>query len=137
MPFTVKNSQLSTEAINSLNTIMDKDINASAAFKLLRITKFISSIVESKIKAEQIIFEKWSKKDENGKVICGQDENGLDIPDTIILSDLDAFSKEMSDLLNIENEIPYEKINFEELEIKSLKVKDLAKIQFLFVDFED
>ena len=40
----------------------------------------------------------------------------------------------MSDLLNIENEIPFDKINFEELQLKTIKIKDLAKIEFLFED---
>jgi hypothetical protein len=66
MSFIVKNSQLSNESLNSLNTLIEQDINATAAFKLIRIIKFISSIVEDKIKAEKLIFDKWSQKDENG-----------------------------------------------------------------------
>jgi hypothetical protein len=66
MSFIVKNSQLSNEALNSLNTLIEQDINATAAFKLIRIIKFISSIVEDKVKAEKLIFDKWVQKDENG-----------------------------------------------------------------------
>ena len=61
MSFIVKNSQLSNESLNSLNTLIEQDINAPAAFKLIRIIKFISSIVEDKIKAEKLIFDKWSQ----------------------------------------------------------------------------
>jgi hypothetical protein len=38
----------------------------------------------------------------------------------------------METLLNIENEIPYEKIKFEELNLQTAKVKDLIKLEFLF-----
>ena len=38
----------------------------------------------------------------------------------------------MSELLNIENEIPFDKINFSDLQLKTIKIKDLAKIDFLF-----
>jgi hypothetical protein len=34
--------------------------------------------------------------------------------------------------LDIENEIPYEKIKFEELNLQTAKVKDLIKLEFLF-----
>ena len=40
MSFIVKNSQLSNESLNSLNTLIEQDINAPAAFKLIRIIKF-------------------------------------------------------------------------------------------------
>ena len=55
MSFIVKNSQLSNEALNSLNSLIEQDINATCAFKLIRIIKFISSVVEDKVKAEAII----------------------------------------------------------------------------------
>jgi hypothetical protein len=136
MSFIVKNSQLSNESLNSLNSLIEQDINATAAFKLIRIIKFLSSIVEDKVKAEKLIFDKWTQKDENGHQLKAKDENGHEIPDTVLLSDIDSFSKEMSDLLNVENEIPFEKINFEDLQLKTIKIKDLIKIEFLFEDIK-
>jgi hypothetical protein len=38
----------------------------------------------------------------------------------------------MEALLDIENEIPFEKIKFEELNLQTAKVKDLIKLEFLF-----
>jgi len=137
MSFIVKNSQLSNEALNSLNSLIEQDINATCAFKLIRIIKFISSVVEDKVKAEKLIFDKWVQKDENGNQLRAQDENGVDIPDTVLLSDIDSFSKEMSDLLNVENEIPFDKISFNDLQLKTIKIKDLIKIEFLFDDFDN
>ena len=137
MSFIVKNSQLSNEALNSLNTLIEQDINATAAFKLIRIIKFISSVVEDKVKAEKLIFDKWVQKDENGNQLRAKDEDGVDIPDTVLLSDIDSFSKEMSDLLNVESEIPFDKMNFDDLQLKTIKIKDLIKIEFLFEDFDN
>lgn len=137
MSFIVKNSQLSNESLNSLNSLIEQDINATAAFKLIRIIKYISSIVEDKVKAEKLIFDKWVQKDENGNQLRAKDDDGVDIPDTVLLSDIDSFSKEMSDLLNVENEIPFDKMNFDDLQLKTIKIKDLIKIEFLFEDFEN
>jgi hypothetical protein len=134
MSFKVRNSQLSNEALQSLNNLIEQDINASVAFKIMKVVKFISSIVESKVEAEKKIFEKWTRKDQNGEVERPKDDEGNIINDAVMITDVDAFSKEMSDLLNIENEIPFDKINFEELQLKTIKIKDLAKIEFLFED---
>lgn len=132
MSFKVKNSQLSNEALSSLNSLIEQDINAAVAFKIMKVVKFISSIVESKMDAEKKIFEKWTKRDSNGEIERPKDDDGNIISDAVMITDVDAFSKEMSDLMNIENEIPFDKINFDELQLKTIKIKDLAKIEFLF-----
>ena len=132
MSFKIKNSQLSNESLESINNLLDQDIDASAAFKLTRIIKFISPIVEDKLSLEKKIYNKWIQIDEDGKPISAKDENGQDIPDTVLLKDVDKFSKEMSDLYEIENEIPFDKISFDNLGLKTAKIKDLIKIDYLF-----
>lgn len=132
MPFVVKNSQLSNDVIQSLNFLLEQDINASIAFKLLRIIKNLSSIIEDKIELEKKLIEKWSQKDENGQIKKAKDDDGNIIEDAVLLTDIDGFSKDMSDLLNTENQIPYDKIKFEDLDLKTVKLKDLIKIEFLF-----
>ena len=65
MSIIVKNSQLNTETVNALNFLIDLDIKASTAFRLSRIIKEISSIVEDKLKMEKSIIDKWVEKDED------------------------------------------------------------------------
>jgi hypothetical protein len=132
MPFKVKNSQINNEALECLNSLIDEDINAVAAFKLTRIFKNISSIVEDRLSSEKKILDRWVQKDESGKPKLALDENGNEIPETVLITDIDSFSKEMSELLNVENEIPFEKLDFSELGLKTAKIKDLLKIDFLF-----
>jgi len=136
MSFKVKNSQLSNDSLQSLNDLIDKDINAKAAFKITRIVKYLSSIVEDKVKMEKKIFDKWVQKDEDGKPLQAKDENGQLISDTVLISNVDEFSKEMSELLNIENEIPFDRVKFEDLGLETIKIKDLIKIEYLFDDSE-
>jgi predicted mannosyl-3-phosphoglycerate phosphatase (HAD superfamily) len=132
MAIVIKNSQLNDETISALNTLIDMDINAVSAFRLTRIIKEISSIVEDKVKMEKKILEKWVKKDENGNTLPALDENGSVIEGAVNITDPDSFTKEMSVLMDIENEIPYDKIKFEDLNLKTAKVKDLIKLEFLF-----
>ncbi len=132
MSFKVRNSQINNEALECLNNLIDEDINAVAAFKLTRIFKNISSIVEDRLTSEKKILDRWVQKDESGKPKLALDENGNEIPETVLITDIDSFSKEMSELLNVENEIPFDKLDFSELGLKTAKIKDLLKIDFLF-----
>ena len=132
MSIILKNSQLNDDTIAALNTLIDLDINAQAAFRLMRIIKELSSILDDKIKMEKRILDKWTTKDELGNPTPAKDEAGQIIEGAVNISDSTAFSKEMEALMDIDNEIPYEKIKFEELNLQTAKVKDLIKLEFLF-----
>ena len=132
MSIIIKNSQLGPETMESLDKLTDLDINAAIAFKLTRIIKEISSIVEDKVKMERRILDKYSEKDEQGNIINAKDEKGNPIQGAVNITDMDNFSSEMKDLMEIESEIGYERINFEDLNLKTAKVKDLMKLEFLF-----
>lgn len=128
----VKNSQLNNETIEALNFLIDLDIKAATAFRLSRIIKELSSIVEDKLKMEKRILDKWVEKDDNGEPKPALDNEGNQIPGAVNLKDPDSFTQEMQSLMDIENEIPFAKIDFEELELKTAKVKDIMKLEFLF-----
>jgi hypothetical protein len=128
----IKNSQLNNETVASLNELVDMDINAKLAFRLMRIIKEVSSLVEDKLKLEKKIFDKYLEKDEEGNPIQAQDENGNLIPGAVRISNVESFNKEMFDLMSIENTIEYEKVNFDDLNLDTAKIKDLIKIDFLF-----
>lgn len=132
MSILVKNIDLNDEAISAINTLIDLDINATTAFRLTRIIKELSSILEDKAKMEKKILEKWTVKDENGVPTPAKDAQGNVIEGAVNISDTSAFSSEMEALLDMENEIAYDKIKFEELGLKTAKVKDLMKLEFLF-----
>lgn len=132
MSIIVKNSQLSNETIQALNLLIELDIKASAAFRLTRIIKEVSSIVDDKLKMEKRILEKWMEKDEVGNPVTPKDTNGNPVEGAVNITNVEAFTAEMQSLMDIENEIPYEKINFDELNLQTAKVKDLMTLEFLF-----
>ena len=133
MSIIVKNSQLNNETIDALNKLIDLDINASVAFRLTRIIKEVSSIVDDKLKMEKRILDKYSQRDEMGNVVQPKDDDGNVIPGAVSITNMEAFSSEMNDLMEVENEIGYDRINFEELNLQTAKVKDLIKLDFLFI----
>jgi hypothetical protein len=130
MSIVVRNSDLNEETLAALNKLVDVDINASVAFKLMRIIKEITSIVDDKNKMEQRVINKHAEKDEEGNVLVVKDDKGN--AGGVNIKDMDAFSADMANLMGIENEIGYEKINFEDLNLKTARVKDLIRLEFLF-----
>lgn len=133
MGFIVKNSQLTNDVIQVLNNVIELDIEASSAFKLSRIIKELSSIIEDKAKAEKKIFDKWAQKDENGNFVLATAESGDIIENSVLLLDPISFNNEMEQLLSIESHIYQDKLNFDDLKLKTAKVKDILKVEFLFL----
>jgi hypothetical protein len=132
MSIIVKNSQLNSDTIEALNSLIELDINAVSAFKLTRIIKEISSIVEDKLATEKKILSKFVEKDAEGNTVRPKDEAGNIVEDAVNITNVEEFSKEMGELMSIDNEINFEKLKFEDLELKTAKVKDLIKLDFLF-----
>lgn len=132
MSIIVKNSQLNSETIEALNSLIELDINATSAFRLTRIIKEISSIVEDKLATEKKILEKYVEKDSEGNTIRPKDESGNVVEDAVNITNVEEFSKEMNELMSVDNEVNFDKIKFEDLELKTAKVKDLIKLDFLF-----
>ena len=132
MSIKVKNSEISNEKISALNSLIDTDINATCAFRLTRIIKELSSIVEDKAKLEKKLIEKYTEKDNDGNSTQVLGEGGSVVDGAVNLTNPEQFQNEMTDLMEIENEIPYDKINFDDLKLETAKVKDLITLEFLF-----
>ena len=132
MSIIVKNSQLTNDTIGALNTLIELDINAGTAFKLTRIIKELSSIVDDKLKMEKKIFDKWVEKDETGEPVIPKNPDGTAVEGAVNITNVEEFTKEMSELMEVENEIPFDAIQFEDLGLTTAKVKDLIKVEFLF-----
>ena len=128
----VKNSQLDTQTLDVINKFIEQEIKASAAFKLSRIIKELSSIIDDKVKQEKRILEKWCEKDENGNILIPKDGEGNPIPNSVKISDMALFNQEMTDLMNVDNVINYDKLAFEDLGLQTASIKDIIKIDFLF-----
>lgn len=128
----VNNSQLNNDTIQALNTLIDLDINAVSAFKLTRIIKDISEIVELKLKMEKKILDKYAEKDENGEFVRPTDQNGNLMTEAVNIIDVPSFTSEMDELMNMTHNLNHEKLNFEDLNLQTAKVKDLIKLEFLF-----
>tara|TARA_B100000767_G_C19573597_1_gene454268 strand:+ start:199 stop:603 length:405 start_codon:yes stop_codon:yes gene_type:complete len=132
MKITVKNSDLNKNSIESINNIMDMDVSVSSAFKLMKVVKELTPLLETKSELEKKITEKHAQKDENGEYVLPLDEEGNKIEGTITIKNLEDFTKEMKDLMSIDNELQLDKINVEDLGLKTVKTKDLINLEFLF-----
>jgi hypothetical protein len=132
MKIKVVNSDLNKNTLESINNLMDMDINVSSAFKLMKIVKELSPLVETKGEMEKKIMDKYAEKDENGQYIQPVDQEGNVIEGSVNIKDFDSFTKEMKDLMEIENELQFDKVNIDDLGLKTVKTKDLISLEFLF-----
>ena len=99
----------------------------------MRIIKDISSLVEDKLKAEKKILTKWAEKDENGELMPVFDDNDKLVDGAIKIKNIPEFEKEVNELLNMDNSIQHEKINFDDLGLTDMiKIKNLINIDFIF-----
>jgi len=129
---TIVNSQLNNDAVAALNSLMEMDIKAGAAFKLMRILKDISSLVEDKLKMEQKILEKYVDRDDAGEPMKVYNDDGSVVDGAVKIKDMQGFQNEMQNLLTSQSSIQHEAINFEDLGLETVKIKDLMKIDFIF-----
>ena len=128
----VKNSQLDKQTVDALNVLLELNLPAKIAFQLMRIVKEVSSLVDDKIKLEKKILDRYMEKDENGNPVQATDEQGNFIPNAAKINNIQKFNSELEDLNSVETELPFEKINFEDLELQTVRVKDLIRLEFLF-----
>jgi hypothetical protein len=128
----IKNTQLNKETVEALNNLIEMDINAKSAFRLMRIIKDVSSLLEDKVKAEKKIFDKYLEKGPDGNPIQATDEQGKVIEGAFRLTSLEGFNQEMNELMSFENNIQHDTINFDDLNLDTVKIKDIMKIDFLF-----
>jgi hypothetical protein len=128
----IKNAQLNNDAVIALNNLMDLDIKAGAAFKLMRIIKEISILVEDKLKMEQKILDKYVDKDLNGQPFKVYDESNQIVEGAVKINDMLGFQSEMESLLSSDSTVSLEPIPFDSLGLETIKLKDLLKIDFIF-----
>ena len=128
----IKNTQLNNETVEALNNLIEMDINAKSAFRLMRIIKDVSTLLEDKVKAEKKIFDKYLEKGPDGNPIQATDEQGKVIEGAFRLTSLEGFNQEMNELMSFENNIQHDTINFDDLNLDTVKIKDIMKIDFLF-----
>lgn len=131
----IKNAQLTNDTVQALNKLISLDMNASSAFKLSRILKELSSLLELKISIEKRIMEKYAVKNEDGTMALSKDDAGNEIKGSVRISDMQAFTQEMDGFLSASNDINLEKLDFEKLGINDsvFTTKDMLKIEFLFI----
>ena len=128
----VRNSQLNLETVEALNLLLDLKLPTKSAFKLVKMIKEVSSLIDDKLKLEKKILDRNVERDQTGNVVVGTDQMGNPIPNTFKIKNMEEFNAEMEELNSLENELPFDKLDIDDLAIDSISVRDLMKIEFIF-----
>ena len=78
----VRNSQLNLETVEALNLLLDLKLPTKSAFKLVKMIKEVSSLIDDKLKLEKKILDRNIERDQMGNPIVGTDQMGNPIPNT-------------------------------------------------------
>ena len=132
----VKNVQLDSEAIVILNEIVEMDISAVAAFRLMKIIKELDEIVKNRQQSELNLVKRYAVTNEDGSLKVPTDNDGNPVQGTFEIAEenTEEFNNQINELLEYENEIDFEPIRFEELGMEKISVKKLMKLDFLFTE---
>jgi len=128
----VKNSQLNLETVNALNLLLDLKLPTRTAFNLVKMIKEVSSLIDDKLKLEKKILDRHILRDDNGNPIIGIDQMGNPVPNTFRIKNIEDFNTEMDELNSLENQLPFEKLEIDDLNLDSISVRDLMKLEFIF-----
>ena len=133
---TVKNSQLDQETISIINEVVEMDVKALAAFRLMKIIKEIDEIVKSRQESELNLVRRYAEKEEDGSIKKPLDENGNPINGSFEISDenKEEFNKQINELLEYENTLDFDPIKIDDLGLEKISVKKLIKLDFLLTE---
>jgi hypothetical protein len=59
----------------------------------------------------------------------------LPIEGSVSITDVASFTKEMEELMNFENEVNFDKMNFDDLGLLTAKVKDIMTLDFIYINY--
>lgn len=124
----IKNSQI-VNIFNHIGEVKEKNIPVKIGFAINKNIALLNSSARAYEEERKKILDKYGEKDENGnpKVIDGE----------FAIKDHEQYSKELGDLLGIENDIPVHTLPIEEFEkcdnekFDSLTPNDLSVLEFM------
>jgi len=132
----IKNKQLDAEAITALNEIIEMEISAVTAFKLMKIVKELDEIVKNRQQSELNLVKRYAVTNEDGTIKVPNGEDGEPVQGTFEISDenTEEFNKQINDLLEYENNLDFDPISIKDMGISKISVMKLMKLDFLFVE---
>ena len=118
----------------AMNELMKKDLRGVTALKVIKIARELDKLLNEINESIKIVREKYTKKDESGKVIHPIDDDGNTIADRIVITNASEFQKEIDEILNVENEIFPEMELITEEEIKGINISpnDIMILSWMF-----
>lgn len=130
----IKNSSLNDSMSTSLVDLLNLDLPVSLSWKISKLTKELEDLMILKKETLNSLVEKYSKKDEEGKMIPGKDETGKEVPNSTEIEDIVAYNKAVKDLNEIVNEIKFKPISVKVIEENNdiIKPAIFFNLSFMF-----
>lgn len=124
-------NKVAVESVGSLNEITELKLPVKIAFKLAKISREINDVLETYNEVLTKLQQEYVKKDESGDPVTLDDPNNSNIK-RLVFTDRKAFNEAYSELLEIENEVSFEKLKIDDLGDIEVKSSTLYTLDWLF-----
>ncbi len=109
----VSNLQI-LNSVDTLKYLNEQSLPIKTSFQIAHLIKKLNGILGViNSEKEKIIF-KWAVKNDKDEIIKPADSNGNPIEDQIVIKDINQFQIEIEQLYNINNDIEFNKIKYDE-----------------------
>ena len=132
----IKNVQVFDELNQSaINELMERDLVGATAIKVVKVARKLDEILVDLNKSIAIIRNKYTEKDISGAPVhpMEKDDNGNDVPqlNRVKITNPQEFNKELSEILQIENELDCDTVTMEEIKGVPISPKNLMILEWL------
>jgi hypothetical protein len=126
--FTIFNS------IESLNKLALLKFPVKVGFALIKNIKKLDELNALINKKREEIVNTYAVRNPDNSPMLSKDNNGNDVPNTIQISNMIGFNKDMSDLMNFMNEVDISQVKISDMGDHIVELEVLAKLDWLFTE---
>jgi hypothetical protein len=112
------------EDMNMLRAVSQKQLPVKVSYAIAKNIAKIDSELKVYEKERQKLIEQYAEKNKENKIISDKDGN-------VKFKDIEAWNKDIKELLDIENEIEIHKFKFEELANIQISAEELRVIDYM------
>lgn len=115
--------------VNGVGELREKKLPIKIGFAITRNLKALESVALAYEEERVKILDKYAEKGEDGEYVTEGDSYKID--------EMDAYAKELQELLDIENDVQFQRVKMEDLEkcdseqFDSLSVQDISLLEIM------
>ena len=121
-------------SIEPLNKLSLLKFPVKVGFAIIKNIKKLDELQSLINKKREEIVNTYAIRNPDNSPMLSRDQNGNDVPNTIQISNMSGFNKDMSELMNFQNELDISQIKISDMGDHIVELEVLAKLDWLFTE---